>query len=169
MERVCRARLLVGVHGSGMEWGHFLNGGQAKTAGGVALAGTVELHYPGWPCYYTGMMERVGLATDCQLHSRAGHTHAAKDDDVRVNVQQLLSGTRQVLDKISALDKGGARPGAKATSTRISPTGAGRLQAKQSVPAQQNAPHRDRFDGPAGPAMGKLLRMKSKSRENAGG
>ena len=101
MRRVCRAQILVGVHGSGMEWGHFLNCAQVRRAG-APLAGSLELHYPGWPCYYTSMMERVGLAAICQMHSRAHQSgRNAKDDDLLVNVAQLLFGVRKLVEQLS--------------------------------------------------------------------
>ncbi|KAL1495520.1 hypothetical protein AB1Y20_016884 [Prymnesium parvum] len=97
---VCRARLLVGVHGAGMEWAHFLNSGLVSMQG-TTLAGSIELHYPGWPCYYTSMMKDAGLAAECQLHSRANAKHKPKDDDVLVNIPLLLHGLRKMIAQLT--------------------------------------------------------------------
>ena len=51
MRTVCGAHIMVGVHGQGNEWGHFLNG--ARGEGG----GLLEIRYDSWPCYYAPRME----------------------------------------------------------------------------------------------------------------
>jgi len=60
---VCAHRLLVGVHGAGMEWGHLLNAGQP------AGAGLIEFRAGRWPCYYAQRMKASGMPlSECQEH-----------------------------------------------------------------------------------------------------
>jgi len=104
MRRVCSARLLVGVHGSGMEWGHFLNGARVSSAAGP-LASSMEIRWERWPCYYTPMMQNVGMSSDCQEHKRARRKPSPKDDDVVVDVPRLISGTRRLLQRMTGLPR----------------------------------------------------------------
>lgn len=63
LELVCAHRLLVGVHGAGMEWGHLLNAGQP------AGAGLIEFRAGRWPCYYAQRMKASGMPlSECQEH-----------------------------------------------------------------------------------------------------
>ena len=93
MRAVCGAHLMVGVHGQGNEWGHFLNG--AKGVGG----GLLEIRYDGWPCYYAPRMEMgdsrvIGV---CQEHERVGNSTDPKFADVKVNLTLLESGATSIL------------------------------------------------------------------------
>ena len=64
LELVCAHRLLVGVHGAGMEWGHLLNAGQS------AGAGLIEFRAGRWPCYYAQRMKASKILSECQVHYR---------------------------------------------------------------------------------------------------
>ena len=94
MREVCGAHVMVGVHGQGNEWGHFLNG--AKGKGGALL----ELRYDGWPCYYAPRMEMgdsriVGV---CQEHERVGNATDPKFADVKVNLTLLEEAATSILE-----------------------------------------------------------------------
>lgn len=78
MQTVCRHRLLVGVHGQGMEWGHMLNGADPRGAG------LIEFRFGAWPCYYAQRMAVSGIATECQEHSPMGLSQDPKKDSVRI-------------------------------------------------------------------------------------
>ena len=58
MALACGAQIFVGVHGMGMEWGHFINGGT-----GVGLI--VEIAWNRWPCHYTRRMHYTGKWAIC--------------------------------------------------------------------------------------------------------
>ena len=62
--QVCAHRVLVGVHGQGMEWGHLLNGGDPR---GAAL---IEFRAGNWPCYYAFRMKASGIHSDCQARRK---------------------------------------------------------------------------------------------------
>ena len=95
MRAVCGAHMMVGVHGQGNEWGHFLNG--ARGVGG----GLLEIRYSGWPCYYAPRMEMgdslvMGV---CQEHQRAGDAPDPKFADVEVDIEMLETGARSILSR----------------------------------------------------------------------
>lgn len=95
MRAVCGAHVMVGVHGQGNEWGHFLNG--ARGGGG----GLLELRYDGWPCYYAPRMEMgdsqvMGI---CQEHGRYGPSEDPKFADVKADLALLKEGATAILQR----------------------------------------------------------------------
>ena len=121
MREVCGAHLMVGVHGQGNEWGHFLNG--AKGQGG----GLLELRYEGWPCYYAPRMEMgdsriVGV---CQEHERVGNASDPKFDpkfaDVKVNLTLLEEAATSILkNRLANLGSSRVREFAHCSQTECS-------------------------------------------------
>ena len=111
LELVCAHRLLVGVHGAGMEWGHLLN------AGLPAGAGLIEFRAGRWPCYYAQRMKASGMRlSECQEHDPvnvgdAGHlatpgTQNLKCDsdkcvDVRVRLAVFRRGAQAMLGHLA--------------------------------------------------------------------
>ena len=94
MSAACGATMMVGVHGQGNEWAHFLNG--AKGRGG----GLLELHYEGWPCYYAPRMEMGDsrIRGVCQEHRRVMEDGGdPKFADVEVDLAALEAGAREIL------------------------------------------------------------------------
>ena len=94
MRAACGATMMVGVHGQGNEWAHFLNG--ARGHGG----GLLELHYEGWPCYYAPRMEMGDsrIRGVCQEHSRVMEDGGdPKSADVEVDLEALEEGAREIL------------------------------------------------------------------------
>ena len=117
MREVCGAHVMVGVHGQGNEWGHFLNG--AKGKGGALL----ELRYDGWPCYYAPRMEMgdsriVGV---CQEHERVGNATDPKFADVKVNLTLLEEAATSILEnRLANLGSSSTREFAHCSSTECS-------------------------------------------------
>jgi hypothetical protein len=117
MQEVCGAHMMVGVHGQGNEWGHFLNG--AKGKGG----GLLELRYDGWPCYYAPRMEMgdsriVGV---CQEHERVGNSTDPKFADVKVNLTILEEAATSILqNRLANLGSSRNREFAHCSSTECS-------------------------------------------------
>ena len=113
LELVCAHRILVGVHGAGMEWGHVLNAGQA------AGAGLIEFRAGRWPCYYAQRMKSSGMRLSvCQEHDpvnvgNSGHlatpgTQNLKCDkcvDVRVRLAVFRRGAQAMIGQLSPLNR----------------------------------------------------------------
>ena len=115
LELVCAHRLLVGVHGAGMEWGHVLNAGQA------AGAGLIEFRAGRWPCYYAQRMKSSGMRLSvCQEHDpvnvgNSGHlatpgTQNLKCDsdkcvDVRVRLAVFRRGAQVMIGQLSPFNR----------------------------------------------------------------
>ena len=111
LQLVCAHRVLVGVHGQGMEWGHLLNAGQP------AGAGLIEFRAGRWPCYYAQRMKASGMPlSECQEHDpvnagNAGHlatpgTQNLKCDsdkcvDVRVRLAVFRRGAQAMLGHLA--------------------------------------------------------------------
>lgn len=92
LKEACRADIMVGVQGQGLEWGHFL--GNAADDGST---GVLEIHYPGWPCYYTATFVAKGTRSLCQEHARANTHMLAKSDNVRLNLDNFRDGMMNLL------------------------------------------------------------------------
>jgi hypothetical protein len=115
LELVCAHRLLVGVHGAGMEWGHVLNAGQA------AGAGLIEFRAGRWPCYYAQRMKASGMRLSmCQEHDpvsvgNSGHlaipgTQNLKCDsdkcvDVRVRLAVFKRGAQEMIARLPPFNR----------------------------------------------------------------
>lgn len=96
MALACGARVLVGVHGMGMEWAHFVNG-----AVGSGLV--IELAWPGWPCHYTRRFRATGkwafclfanpqpltASFDVRMARHNGRINTAKFANVTLNISLI--------------------------------------------------------------------------------
>ena len=82
MEAACGARIVLGASGQGLEWAHFLNGGSSRGL-------VIELFWPGWPCYYKGLMEASGLWVKCAYAYPLHRSRVPKHDDVHLNASKI--------------------------------------------------------------------------------
>lgn len=95
LQLVCAHRVLVGVHGQGMEWGHLLNAGQVD---GAAL---IEFSAGRWPCYYAQRMKASNILSECQVHDAVGNYAQPKQMDVHVRLDVFERGARDMLRRLA--------------------------------------------------------------------
>ena len=97
LRTVCAHRMLVGVHGQGMEWGHALNGVDPS---GSAM---IEFRAGEWPCYYAQRMAGSGMMAECQEHTAVGSYtgSTAKDKDVQVDLTKFACGAKRMLCRLN--------------------------------------------------------------------
>lgn len=102
LRTVCAHRIMIGVHGQGMEWGHALNGVDPS---GSAL---IEFRAGAWPCYYAQRMAGSGMISECQEHTAVDgdsgsttKTTTAKDKDVQVDLKKFACVAKRMLCRLN--------------------------------------------------------------------
>lgn len=139
LQTVCAHRVLVGVHGQGMEWGHSLNGVDPS---GSAL---IEFWAGDWPCYYAQRMAGSGMISECQEHTPVDGVKgpAAKEKDVQVDLNKFACGAKRILCRLNPSayhvpamkDKEALRAACNAACPRSSAHAYPHVQRKFKAPA----------------------------------
>ena len=93
MTHAINAHFMIGVHGAGMTWSLFLNGGRPDQA---AL---IELFPKGWKrCHFTIYWKRANWLAECQEHSSTSTSLAnPKNGHVTASVRKVVNGFDSLL------------------------------------------------------------------------